>query len=100
VREAVRVIRETPGMKSREPAIQLLTRRLGEAPPGAEVTLATGERGVVITVHEDAPFEPEVVLTTDPDGTPLGEPFAVDLKADPEGREIVAVNMNPEIELE
>jgi putative nucleotidyltransferase with HDIG domain len=77
--EAVEAIRTTPGMKSKRPAIHMLMSHLTVSPPGSEVILASGERGVVIESHEADPVRPLILLMTDTAGEPLAEPAAVDL---------------------
>jgi len=79
VMEAVHAIRTTPGMESKEPAIQLLMSHLTVSPPGSEVILASGERGVVIDSNASDPMRPLVMLMSDSEGEPLPEPRMVDL---------------------
>jgi len=79
VEDAVGVIRATPGMESKQAAIRMLTSHLTVSPPGSEVILASGERGVVIASREEDPVRPLVMLMTDAGGEPLDEPVAIDL---------------------
>jgi len=85
VEEAVSAIRTTPGMESKQAAIWMLMSHLTVSPPGSEVILATGERGVVIDSHETDPTRPLVMLMSDPDGEPLDEPVAIDLHEERDG---------------
>ena len=80
--EAVEAIRTTPGMASKRAAIQMLMSHLTVSPPGSEVILASGERGVVIDSHESDPVRPLVMLMTNPQGEALEEPMTVDLHDD------------------
>jgi len=79
VEEAVDAIRRTPGMESKQAAIWMLMSHLTVSPPGSEVILASGERGVVIDSREDDTTRPLVMLMTDHEGEPLDEPVAIDL---------------------
>ena len=85
VQEAVEAIKATPGMASKQAAIWMLMSHLTISPPGSEVILASGERGVVITSSADAPARPVVMLMTDSDGERLPEPVAVDLNEGTDG---------------
>lgn len=79
VEQAVDAIKRTPGMESKQAAIWMLMSHLTVSPPGSEVILASGERGVVITSSPEAPTRPLVMLMTDSEGERLPEPVAVDL---------------------
>ena len=79
VEQAVDAIKRTPGMESKQAAIWMLMSHLTVSPPGSEVILASGERGVVINSSADAPTRPLVMLMTDAEGERLPEPIAVDL---------------------
>jgi hypothetical protein len=57
----------------------LLMSHLTVSPPGSEVILATGERGVVLTTRPEDPARPMVMLMTDREGCALCEPTAADL---------------------
>ena len=82
VMEAVHAIKTTPGMESKHAAIQLLMSHLTVSPPGSEVILASGERGVVIDANPKDPVRPLVMLMTDADGETLPEPRTLDLHED------------------
>lgn len=79
VEQAVDAIQRTPGMESKQAAMWLLMSHLTVSPPGSEVILASGERGVVLTTRPDEPARPMVMLMTDREGHALCEPTAVDL---------------------
>ena len=79
VEQAVDAIQRTPGMESKQAAIWLLMSHLTVSPPGSEVVLASGERGVVLTTRPDDPARPMVMLMTDREGRSLVEPVAMDL---------------------
>ena len=80
---AIRKILDTPGMEGRRPMIALLLRQLTTSPPGAEVTLRSGERGIVVAVHPDQPKRPMVRVIEDADGNEIEEPYALDLREAP-----------------
>ncbi|MEM8883095.1 MAG: HD domain-containing phosphohydrolase [Planctomycetota bacterium] len=82
VEQAVDAIQRTPGMESKQAAIWLLMSHLTVSPPGAEVILKSGERGVVLSTHTEEPTRPLVMLMTDREGRALREPEAVDLHED------------------
>jgi len=79
VEQAVDAIQRTPGMESKQAAIWLLMSHLTVSPPGSEVILASGERGVVLTTRPEDPARPMVMLMTDREGRVLTEPSAIDL---------------------
>jgi HD-GYP domain-containing protein (c-di-GMP phosphodiesterase class II) len=85
VAEAIRMILGTDGMSSKRAALGILVRRLTIAPPGSEIVLATGEHAIVIETQEHAPQRPIVKFITDENGTPLLEPFTVDLTKQDDG---------------
>lgn len=85
VAEAIRLILGTDGMASKRPALGILVRRLTIAPPGSEIVLATGEHAIVLETKEDAPRRPVVKFITDDQGTPLLEPYTVDLAQQDDG---------------
>ncbi|MHC4953670.1 MAG: HD-GYP domain-containing protein [Planctomycetota bacterium] len=85
VEEAVDVIQRTPGMESKQAAVWMLMSHLTMSPPGSEVILASGERGVVITSRAEDPTRPLVMLMSDTEGEPLPEPRAVDLHEEKSG---------------
>lgn len=70
VSEAIRTIRETPGLDSAIEAIELLEKTIAETPAGAEVELTTGERGLVIGADPV-----EILVCWDKDGSALAEPL-------------------------
>ena len=69
VAEAIRIIRETPGLKKSQQAIHLLEKTIAETPAGAEVELATGERGLVLGTDPT-----EVLICWDEHGRPIDDP--------------------------
>jgi len=82
----------TPGMVSGLDALSLLVGQLTFAPPGAEVELATGDRGIVVEVHPDDPKRPTVHVFLDAEGRALPEGYDFDLRdadADAPVREVV-----------
>jgi HD-GYP domain-containing protein (c-di-GMP phosphodiesterase class II) len=85
VAEAIRTIVKTDGMESKRPALGILVRRLTIAPPGSEIVMASGEHAIVLETHEDAPRRPVVKFITDEHGTPLLEPYTVDLAQQDDG---------------
>jgi len=101
VSEAVRIIHQTPGMQSKSAAIRLLIDRMTETPPGAEVRLASGARGVVVRTGIGARQTIQVLLLHDPAGRAYREPRLVDLEAkksptDDDDSRIVEVRLKPE----
>lgn len=79
VEQAVDAIQRTPGMESKQAAMWLLMSHLTVSPPGSEVILASGERGVVLTTRPEDPARPMIMLMTDREGRVLSEPIAIDL---------------------
>lgn len=79
VDQAVDAIQRTPGMKSKQAAVWLLMSQLTMSPPGSEVILTTGERGVVLSTRPEEPTRPMVMITSDRKGAVLTEPHTVDL---------------------
>ncbi|MHC4938101.1 MAG: HD-GYP domain-containing protein [Planctomycetota bacterium] len=79
VEQAVDAIQRTPGMESKQAAMWLLMSHLTVSPPGSDVILKSGERGVVLTTRPDDPSRPMVMLMTDREGRILSEPVAIDL---------------------
>jgi len=69
VAEAIRLIRETPGLESAIDAIELLEKTIAETPAGAEIELTTGERGLVIGTDPV-----DMLVCWDRDGKALAEP--------------------------
>lgn len=95
--EAVRILRETPGMESKMPALWMLVGRLTSSPPGSEVLLDSGERGIVLSPNPDHPDRPVVRITMGARGVPLREQVVVDLASPGEARFVVKVVLKPEL---
>ena len=85
--EAIRTILQTEGMDSKRAALGILVRRLTIAPPGSEIVLASGEHAIVLETQDEFPRRPVVKFITDEDGTPLLDPFTVDLAQQDDGDE-------------
>jgi len=82
-KDAIKTIRTTPGMASKEPALTMLVRKMSPCPPGAEVTLVTGEKGIVVEVLADRPGCPVVVrIGADAEGNELERPARVEFEPD------------------
>ena len=73
VDEAIRIIRGTPGLQSREQAVCLLEKTVVNTPAGAEVELEGSERGLVLGTDPT-----EVLVCWDKNGRPLDEPYRLD----------------------
>ncbi len=94
---AVRTIGSMKGMEARQDALATLIRRLTISPPGSEVSLHTGERGVVIEAYPDAPHHPRVRIMTDESGRTLASPLDLDLRdrIEEDDRPIDKVHLKP-----
>lgn len=88
--DALRTIQRTAGMRSRRAAIALLLERLTNSPPGSQVRLRTGERGLVLETFPDAPDRPRVRILESAAGVPVEQPYDVDLREFPPGFHPVA----------
>jgi len=55
-------------------------KRLTASPPGSEVHLRSGERGVVVQTHEDDPKRPLVRIVEDSQGNEVDDPYELDLR--------------------
>ena len=95
---AIETILETPGIESKRPAIALLIERLTQSPPGAEVTLESGERAIVVKTFPESPHHPLVRVMEDAERQPLDEPYDLDLRDHVESAQpIVEVLLKPSL---
>ncbi|MHC4548441.1 MAG: HD-GYP domain-containing protein [Planctomycetota bacterium] len=78
--QAVNFILNTPGMESKRHAMRLLMRSLTNSPPGSEVLLSSGERGIVLDISAEAPDHPRLRVVRDAEGKLLAEPYEIDLR--------------------
>lgn len=88
VAEAIEIIRTSPGLLKSQQAIHLLENTIGDPPAGAEVELATGERGLVLGTEPT-----DVLICWDEHGEPLDDPQKRRIE-DPES--VVAVGLHAE----
>lgn len=94
--EAVDRILRMPGMKSKRDLLRHFIRRATSSPPGSEVTLESGERGIVVEVFADAPHHPRVRVVKDHEGRPVAEPYVLDLReAGLDTRPVTGVFLKP-----
>jgi HD-GYP domain-containing protein (c-di-GMP phosphodiesterase class II) len=78
--EAVDRILRLPGMKSKRDLLRHFVRRATNSPPGSEVALEGGERGIVVEAFADAPHHPRVRVVKDREGRAVAEPYVLDLR--------------------
>jgi HD-GYP domain-containing protein (c-di-GMP phosphodiesterase class II) len=94
--EAVDRILRLPGMKSKRDLLRHFIRRATSSPPGSEVTLESGEQGLVVEVFADAPHHPRVRVVKDREGRPVAEPYMLDLReAGLDTRPVTDVRLKP-----
>jgi HD-GYP domain-containing protein (c-di-GMP phosphodiesterase class II) len=94
--EAVDRILRLPGMKSKRDLLRHFARRATSSPPGSEVTLESGERGIVVEAFADAPHHPRVRVVKDREGRPVVDPYMLDLReAGLDTRPVTGVFLKP-----
>ncbi|HEX5138475.1 MAG TPA: HD domain-containing phosphohydrolase [Planctomycetota bacterium] len=94
--EAVDRILRMPGMKSKRDLLRHFVRRATSSPPGSEVTIESGERGIVVEVFAETPHHPRVRVVKDSAGRAVAEPYVLDLReAGLETRPITGIYLKP-----
>lgn len=82
--DAYNIIRAGLGTSFDQEYGELFLAKIALYPPGSQVLLSTGERGIVISVPPASPHRPVVRLIVHPDGSPYSPPQNMNLDEYPE----------------